>query len=832
MDPLTELLTGLGRHYGLVLVGCAELIAALFLLGWRPRERRGRERLTAVSSVDRLMLSELYRQEEQVCLVLRRSDRMPLQAIGNLEGLLGVTLDRLRETMDALFSGLDRPVDGADFWRKYENWGGLRDLCREIKMSSGQWLRLTVRRTVDGMEDLLIFHRITQERQRDEEYEACLRQAEEVSQFKTSFLFRVSHEIRTPMNGITGMLTLIRSKLSPDHPAVQYVDRADELSELLLSLINDILDMSRIEAGKVELEAAPFSLRAFGSKLCDMFSKTLGAKDVRCDVRFDGMTADWVVGGELRIGQAVINFLSNAVKFTSQGEVTVTFRQMLQREGTLDLMLRVHDTGIGMDPEFINRIFRPFEKEDASTTRRFGGTGLGMAISDQLVRLMGGQVVVESMKGQGSDFSVILSLPVADEAQAAQAESRSGTPEALLPGPHGRGQRDQRHDHRGNSRAEGRHPGCGRKRPGRGGALLLPAPGTYATILMDVQMPVMDGRAAARAIRALIAGLTAAAAAAGTAYIIQVYQSGQGFHPFQSDRELRNDQILFPDSDSASGLREDGDASDDSFWQEDGADDGTTPEGAQSAYLFGQGQPAPEGVPSGSVSTPAAPGDAQMNGTLPSGGNVYEITEGPEPGSTDLVLPGNLNGGTASGEGTGGGEEVLPGGLHPGTGGHGAERPALVSDHGPGPGTGPPLDGFPAQAGGQRPAVAGDHRPRSDDGDPPGRVLRSGLCGIFGPMDAGPAQSAPAPERAAVEHHPGGPAAEHLSPPRWGNGKRHRLPRRCGRADPRPPLRQGAAAGGASGPGGPPQRGQRRGPAHPRRSGKDPLSPGLCGRGL
>ncbi|MDD7672396.1 MAG: hypothetical protein PT965_05765 [Clostridia bacterium] len=212
MDPLTELLTGLGRHYGLVLVGCAELIAALFLLGWRPRERRGRERFTAVSSVDRLMLSELYRQEEQVCLVLRRSDRMPLQAFGNLEGLLGVTLDRLRETMDALFSGLDR---------------------------------------------------------------------------------------------------------------------ADELSELLLSLINDILDMSRIEAGKVELEAAPFSLRAFGSKLCDMFSKTLDAKDVRCDVRFDGMTADWVVGDELRIGQVVINFLSNAVKFTSQGEVTVTFRQML-----------------------------------------------------------------------------------------------------------------------------------------------------------------------------------------------------------------------------------------------------------------------------------------------------------------------------------------------------------------------------------------------------------------------------------------------------------------------------------------------------------------------
>ena len=355
---------------------------------------------------------------------------------------------------------------------------------------------------------------------------------------------------------------------------------------------------------------------------------------------------------------------------------------MLLREGTLDLMLRVHDTGIGMDPEFINRIFRPFEQEDASTTRRFGGTGLEMAISDQLVRLMGGQIVVESMKCQGSDFSVILSLPVADEAQAAQAEAAPApqklscrvlmaedneinamiTVEIL-------GQKGVTLDVAENGQAAVER-------------FSSQPPGTYATILMDVQMPVMDGCAAARAIRTLIAGLTAAAAAAGTAYIIQVYQSGQCFHPFQSDRELRNDQILFPDSDSASGLREDGDASDDSFWQEDGADDGTTPEGAQSAYLFGQDQPAPEGVPSGSVSTPAAPGDAQMNGTLPSGGNVYEITEDLEPGSTDLALPGNLNGGTASGEGTGGGEEVLPGGLHPGTGGSGRGTSSGSGSHG------------------------------------------------------------------------------------------------------------------------------------------------------
>ncbi len=223
-----------------------------------------------------------------------------------------------------------------------------------------------------------------------------------------------------------------------------------------------------------------------------------------------------------------------------------------------------------------------------------------------------------------------------------------------------------------------------------------------------------------REIRALIAGLTAAAAAAGTAYIIQVYQSGQGFHPFQSDREMRNDQILFPDSDSASGLREDGSAGDDSFWQEEGADDGTTPTGAQSAYLFSQDQPAPEGVPSGSVTTPSAPGDPQMEGTLPSGGNVYEITEGDGDDSTDLVLPGSLSGGTVSGEGTGSGEEELPGGLHPGTGGSGSGSSSGSGSHGGSSGGSSSGKNDPSSGGSSGGSNGGSTTP---DGPTPGQVV-------------------------------------------------------------------------------------------------------------
>lgn len=282
----------------------------------------------------------------------------------------------------------------------------------------------------DNEYDLFIIRRVTAEREKVAAYGRWLHQAKEASQFKTSFLFRMSHEIRTPMNGITGMLTLAEGRLTPEHPAMQYLTKANELSGHLLSLINDILDMSRIEAGKVELEQAPFSLRALGGRLYDMFAKTLDANGIHYAANFEEMTADWVIGDELRISQVIINFLSNAVKFTSQGEIIVTFRQMMLRDGKVDLMVRVHDTSIGMKAEFISRIFCPFEQEDTSTTRRFGGTGLSMAISDQLVKLMGGQIVVESLPESGSDFTVFLSLPVMGGRTAARTIRGLARPDA------------------------------------------------------------------------------------------------------------------------------------------------------------------------------------------------------------------------------------------------------------------------------------------------------------------------------------------------------------------------------------------------------------------
>ena len=308
------------------------------------------------------------------------------------------------------------------------------------------------------------------------------------------------------------MLTLAEGKLEKDNPAMQYLEKVDELSDHLLSLINDILDMSRIEAGRVQLESKPFSLRQLADRLYDMFAKNLEARGVHYEVRFEDMTVDYVIGDELRISQAIINFLSNAVKFTSEGEIIVTFRQMMRSAGHVDLMVRVHDTGIGMAPEFINRIFRPFEQESIETTKRYGGTGLGMAITDHIVRLMGGEIVVESEPGKGSDFSVYLHLPEAEapeQTAKVKALSEDDAEEKMQDSFKGR------HillaeDNEINAMiaveilqemgAEVDVAENGEVAVERFSA--QPA-GHYDFILMDVQMPVMDGRTATRHIRAL-----------------------------------------------------------------------------------------------------------------------------------------------------------------------------------------------------------------------------------------------------------------------------------------------------------------------------------------
>ena len=508
---IEKLLMAVGSHWLLILGGCAEIVLAVVLIGLIIG-RKLKEEKVVVQGIEGTFLKAFDTQQEEAWLLIRRKDMMPVYTAGNLEGLFGVSLKMLQKDMACFLNRIQDRNKGKKLWKRYLAWEGREVMTGILELQDDEWIRLNVHRSDNQEYDFVSFYRSTEEHQLVEDYKQRLNEAEEMSQSKTTFLSRMSHEIRTPMNGIIGMLTLAKEKVGSGHPVMQYLTKASDLSDHLLSLINDILDMSRIEAGKVELEKRSFSLKELGERLYDMFAKNLEARGIRYEVNFEDMSVDYVVGDELRISQIIINFLSNAVKFTKEGEIIVTFRQMMLRSGYVDLMIRVHDTGIGMSSEFINRIFRPFEQESVDTARQFGGTGLGMAITDQLVRLMGGEIIVESVPDKGSDFSVFLRLPKASveehadvQTQTAAKNEESDYEDAF---------RDRRillaEDNEINAmiaieilQEMGASVDLAENGQEAVDIFVGHDEGYYDFILMDVQMPVMDGRTAARKIRSL-----------------------------------------------------------------------------------------------------------------------------------------------------------------------------------------------------------------------------------------------------------------------------------------------------------------------------------------
>ncbi|TCJ11878.1 PAS domain S-box protein [Parasulfuritortus cantonensis] len=226
--------------------------------------------------------------------------------------------------------------------------------------------------------------------------------AENANRTKSSFLANMSHEIRTPMNAIIGLAHLLRRSRVDDHQAAQ-LDKIADSAQHLLGIINEILDISKIEAGKLLIEITDFELEKVVAHVVNLVGDKAAAKGLELITDLDSLPV-MLRGDPLRLGQVLLNFASNAIKFTEHGSVRIVCRQVAESGDTLRVRFEVIDTGIGITPEQRERLFQPFEQADSSTTRRFGGTGLGLVISKRLTELMDGEIGVDSQAGAGSRF--------------------------------------------------------------------------------------------------------------------------------------------------------------------------------------------------------------------------------------------------------------------------------------------------------------------------------------------------------------------------------------------------------------------------------------------
>jgi PAS domain S-box-containing protein len=345
--------------------------------------------------------------------------------------------------------------------------------------------------------------RFISERQRVEEELARAKEAAEAAnRAKNEFLALMSHEIRTPMNAIIGLGHLVQQTglTSRQH---DYLTKMNSAAGGLMQLLNDLLDFSKIEAGKLELAEITFPLCSILEQLMSLIESKAAEKGLRFQVTTDPATPEYLKGDPLRLRQILLNLLSNAVKFTHQGEVALAVRPLTDEREYVILEFSIYDTGIGLTPEQVGAIFEPFIQADSTTTRRYGGTGLGLSICRQLVDLMGGNITVASIPGQGSTFTFTVRCH-RGRAGDVPHEAESGPVDVTML----RGLRvlvvEDQPINQEVFREMLEQVGVSVTLAGDGVeavAIVAEASAGFDAVLMDIQMPNLDGRQAARQIR-------------------------------------------------------------------------------------------------------------------------------------------------------------------------------------------------------------------------------------------------------------------------------------------------------------------------------------------
>ncbi len=464
------------------------------------------------------MFDVLSNNVDDIFLMLDSADQKVDYISPNIERLLGIPAEEARRDIRVMekcavnretiipeeeFTSI--PLHGNRSWE-----------CEYIHQNTGEqrWYRLSVyHMSIQNVEKhIIVLSDRTREQQMNQNLQEALTAARSANKAKSNFLSNMSHDIRTPMNAIVGFSVLLEKDADNPEKVRDYTRKITASSQHLLSLINDVLDMSKIESGKTSLNVDRFSLPELLDELNIILLPQAKAKNQTFEIHVEGAPPKQLLGDRLRLNQILINLLSNAIKYTPDGGRIEFMVGEIPQSGQQYVKLRftVRDNGIGMSEEFQEQIFTPFSREISSVTNKIQGTGLGMAITKNLVDLMGGIIQVQSQPGKGSTFTVELSFMPAGQEETETDDQEQAEPDEVSAQSVMEGclflvaEDNEMNAEILTEMLDMEGAGCEVAANGREALEMFrnSAPGHYDMILMDVQMPVMNGYEATREIRA------------------------------------------------------------------------------------------------------------------------------------------------------------------------------------------------------------------------------------------------------------------------------------------------------------------------------------------